>query len=671
MRKWRIKHYFLIAIFFIASYFASAQTNATLNSTLPTYKIGVLFPDPVSVRASDPTLNDMIVASEVAISMAAANISRNNIIPDVQLNFIRFYSNDSNVGQTAWTTVNMVEAGINAVIGDMVSSVTEAEAGITGVRHIPQCSCASASVDLSDKSAYPYFFRTVGDVVLYGRSLVDWVQHMGWNMFALIYTNDNVGQQAVLSAMVSRAQEYGIQAMTQIPLYDLNNVEASLERLVNSGARIVIFADSDTSDQLTVLKAAMSMGLLSEGWVWMLTNDMSPAIRDMVETQEELDAYDGLMFISGIWNLTGIPAYDSMVNEWRQQPVPGNFTTPSAWNTMGLSYNAPNAYACAELLALGLNKALNEYSGGRHAGLSDLAAGKFDSTNMIPAFYNLNYTGPAGAMEFFDTGNLKTGYFSLQYMLEGSVVTYATLMDGNFSFVNDTPIIYLGHSLKKPVDMVAKYALNPTLSSPAGITVATISAIGLVACLLMLILIISFRGLKAIMIASPFFCCVQLVGLMLTYISTLLYLDKPNIAKCIARQFTMTCGFVFVIGGIIAKSYRIYRIFQNVFTVRTSRLKSAYLIRIIVVFGVIALLPLIVWHIVYPVEVYDIMISAETYCWLCVYPHAPADWLHLNVAQLVVLIWGAVLVVLAALLAFKTRKVRGKWAETNQIAYVS
>lgn len=45
-----------------------------------------------------------------------------------------------------------------------------------------------------------------------------------------------------------------------------------------------------------------SMGLLSEGWVWMLTNDMSPAIRDTVKSQEELAAYDGLMFISGIWN---------------------------------------------------------------------------------------------------------------------------------------------------------------------------------------------------------------------------------------------------------------------------------------------------------------------------------------------------------------------------------
>lgn len=93
------------------------------------------------------------------------------------------------------------------------------------------------------------------------------------------------------------------------------------------------------------------------------------------------------------------------------------------------------------------------------------------------------------------------------------------------------------------------------------------------------------------------------------------------------------------------------------FTIRTSRLKSAYLIRIILVFGVIALLPLIIWHIVYPVQVYDIMINAEAYCWLCVYPRAPADWLHLNAAQLAVLIWGAVLIILAALLAFKVREI--------------
>lgn len=45
-------------------------------------------------------------------------------------------------------------------------------------------------------------------------------------------------------------------------------------------------------------------------------------------------------------------------------------------------------------------------------------------------------------------------------MLNGSVVTYATLMDGEFAFVNNTPIVYLGHSLEKPADMVAKYGMK-------------------------------------------------------------------------------------------------------------------------------------------------------------------------------------------------------------------
>lgn len=90
------------------------------------------------------------------------------------------------------------------------------------------------------------------------------------------------------------------------------------------------------------------MGLLSEGWVWMLTNDMSPAIRDTVDSPEELAEYDGLMFISGLWDckcnndvsnepcwwssrlmpfchiVSGISAYDDMQREWQSQSIPAN-----------------------------------------------------------------------------------------------------------------------------------------------------------------------------------------------------------------------------------------------------------------------------------------------------------------------------------------------------------
>ncbi|KAF7731952.1 Metabotropic GABA-B receptor subtype 3A [Apophysomyces ossiformis] len=639
----------------------------------PVYTIGVMFPDPKAVRANDPTLNNMIIASEVAIQMAAENIKAQNILPDVELNFTRYHSDEHNPGKSAWAAVNMVERGVDAVIGDMISSMTEASAAITGLWKIPQCSSASASLSLSDNSVYPYFFRTVGNVVLFGSSLVDWVSNMGWDTFALIYTNDNVGQQ-VLSAMLQKANSYSMNAMKQIPLYDLSEdkIEESLRELTSSGVRIVIFADSNTMDQIVVLKKAMSMGLLGQGWVWMLTNDMSPVIRDIAETPQDLIAYDGLMFISGLWELTGMPAYDSMLLEWKKQRVPDQFINPSQWNTTGLSYNAPNTYACTQLLARGLNKALDQYPGGRAQGLADLAARKFNSTDMTPTFFNLNYTGPAGIMDFAPTGDLRTGYFELQYMLNGSVVTYATLKEGVFEFTNDTNIIYLGHTTEKPADMVARTELNPSTKSAGGIIVLILSLIGLIMCLAMMILIIVFRRHKTVRAASPLFCCLQLLGLSLGYITLILYLNKPSFATCVARHFIMTAGFVLVISSIIAKNYRVYRIFQNVFTVRTSRLKSAYLLRIVGVSGLIALFPLIIWHGRYPASIEPVSVTMTSFCWQCTYPTATVgNWTNINAAELVVLVWSAILITLSAVLAWKTRRVGGQWSETNQITYVS
>ncbi|KAI8394060.1 periplasmic binding protein-like I [Radiomyces spectabilis] len=716
---------FLWTCFYLTIHAAPNNTNT--NDTRPVYTIGVLFPDPLSVRNHDPTLNNMIVSSETAIHMAKADVEAANLVPDVRLQIVRGESDENNPGRTSWATVEMVAMGVkyvislcywilaigcfpgnwwtwksmprlgqcfscrgrkcmfcdknltdhiiflpSAVIGDIISTMTEASAGINGIVYIPQCSPASASLSLSDKDSFPYFFRTVGNVVLFGSSLVDWVSNMGWDSFALIYTNDNVGQQ-VLYSMLEKAKLFNIDARTQIPLYDFSDskIEASLETLANSGSRIVVFADSNTSNQLVVLQKAMAMGLLSKGWSWILTNDMSPAIKAMVDTEEELRLYDGLMFISGLWDLSGIPAYDNLEARWKEQPIPEAYIHPENWNTSGLSYNAPNSYACFELLVRGLDKALNEYPGGREKGLIDMANRQFNSTHMTPTFYNMNYTGPAGYMHFDEAGDLKAGYFTLQYMLNGSVVTYATLKNGSFEFTPNVTILYPGGTDQRPDDIVAKYALNPRAKYAAGSVILAICIIGLVCCAIMAVLILLFRDHKYIMAASPVFCCLQLLGLALGYVAVGLYIDRPTAAKCIARQISMTLGFILVIGSIIAKNYRIYRIFQNVFTVRTSRLKSAYLMRMVAIFSFIGLCPLIVWHAIYEIKVEDVLVSPSTYCWLCVYPGADADWGTLNAAEVVVIAWGALLIICSAILAWKTRKVSGKWSETNQIAYVS
>ena len=48
-------------------------------------------------------------------------------------------------------------------------------------------------------------------------------------------------------------------------------------------------------------------------------------------------------------------------------------------------------------------------------------------------------------------------------MVDGQVITYATLKDGHFEFMdNATDIVYLGHTTTKPADVVAKYGKYQT-----------------------------------------------------------------------------------------------------------------------------------------------------------------------------------------------------------------
>lgn len=75
--------------------------------------------------------------------------------------------------------------------------------------------------------------------------------------------------------------------------------------------------------------------------------------------------------------------------------------------------------------------------------------------------------------------------------------------------------------------------------------------------------------------------------------------------------------------------------------------------RILIIFGAVAYIPLIVWESMYHYEVKDTMVTADTYCWLCFYPDTRPEWRRLNPTEIFVLSWGVLLIIIAALLAFK------------------
>ncbi|KAI8971063.1 periplasmic binding protein-like I [Pilobolus umbonatus] len=639
--------------------------NVTIPNGKPVYTVGIMFPDINDVKLTDPGLVNVIVTNELAIKLAAESIERDNILPDVQLKFLRYYSLKGNNGVTSWNTVNMINDNVNAVIGDIVGDMTESSAALTSYMKIPQCSSVSTSFQLSNKDIYPYFFRTTGNIILFSQALVDWVKYMGWPTFALLYSNDNVGQQ-VLSTVIDRAKKNEIEAIEKIPLYDTSEemIKDALYQLEKRGCRLIVLTEANTSKQLLILQHAMQMGLLSKGWVWIVANDITPLLYKIAPTPDELVLYNGLMFMSGLWDLTGQPAFDAFHREWNKQEIPEEFVNPSKWKLAGLSYKATSAYSCAELFALGLNKALDNYPGGRKSGLAALSAGRFDSTTMTPTHYNMQYEGPSG--------DLISSYFQVAYISNGEAISYATIKLDEFIMDPDMEIVYLGNIKYQPPSMVIQNVRNPSISNPQGVLVMTICAISLSLCAMMGILIYFFRDLKPIMVASPIFCYFQLVGLSLTYVYILLFLEKPSVLKCITRQISLTIGFSLVIGSIIAKNYRIYRVFQNVFTLHASRLKSSFLLQIVGFFGFITILPLIVWYAIYPMEVITIPIDVSSYCWVCAYPTAKAGYKnYITASELSVGILGGILIIIAALLGWKTKHINKKWSETTQIAYVT
>lgn len=78
--------------------------------------------------------------------------------------------------------------------------------------------------------------------------------------------------------------------------------------------------------------------------------------------------------------------------------------------------------------------------------------------------------------------------------------------------------------------------------------------------------------------------------------------------------------------------------------------------RIVAVFGIIIYIPFIVWHSIHPVAIIQVMVDPNNFCWLCVYPGADGDWGHVNASQITVLILCAILMLVAAVLAFRVRQ---------------
>ena len=252
--------------------------------------------------------------------------------------------------------------------------------------------------------------------------------------------------------------------------------------------------------------------------------------------------------------------------------------------------------------------------------------------------------------------------FILYNFQNGRVVSIGTSYSGVFNITS--PPMYFDGTYNTPSDSAPLRVLNPTFTSSIGMVIISIAGLSIVFSLLTMGIVIVYRDSQVIKASSPLFCCLELCGFILLYFSVIMGLDIPNNFECIARPFTMNVGFVLVVSNIVAKNFRVYRIFHNIYVTKRV-IRDSHLLKIVGSILAVNLIIMAVWFIKTPPTLQQNIMEDFTTYWDCNSQAGKSAPFFITL-----FIYNVALLLLATYLAYRNRNVAANYNECRQIAFV-
>ncbi|KAI8376578.1 uncharacterized protein BYT42DRAFT_605670 [Radiomyces spectabilis] len=621
-------------------------------------KIGVLLP---FSQKDDNFTAEIVWGGSSAIRLAVNQINQNNLISGAYISLIQKDSfptgiaHQSAVTDAVYASVTLLQQGVIGVIGDVSSSWTSLSALMTSTLEIPQCSFTASAVAFSDKTQYKYFFRTVPTEVIVADVMFAFAANQGWGKVAIVYTDDALGQQFYQRAII-QANLKNLHVIHYQPFPDAgtpNDMDQLLYNVTTTGARIIVVAVTGDSQNALMIHAAQS-GYLSDTYVWLLMGDGSQLPKAVQTYNDDIvmnnkngsilsfnSTFTGVFAFDNWLFLYDYPPFEAFLDDWsRLSPVAYPFA-----GRRNISTNEGLAYSCMMVMAQGFRNTIS-HIGNYTYGLEQLATGGLGDSLTPPAF-NVGYVGPEGPMTYDSNGDLTAGNYIVYNFQHGIRQTIGTSMAGRLNLTG-TPMYHDGTS-KPPLDFPPSLSLNPDFSSPIAHVILAVSALGVLFSLGMFILVLIFRKHEVFKAASPLFCCLELVGFILTYLSVTLLIGNPTTVTCILTPLAFNLGFLLVLSNLIAKNYRIYRIFNNVYITRTVITDSQLIRTVSLVVGVDMVILAIGMIISTPAPL-KVDVSFSNHYWTCQTRQGP------RLAFMILLsIYAAGLLLFATFLAYKTR----------------
>ncbi|KAJ3094412.1 hypothetical protein HDU96_001689, partial [Phlyctochytrium bullatum] len=551
-----------------------------------------------------------------------------------------------------------------AFIGEYYSGVTIPMALATGSFRILQCSGTATTPELSDKTNYPYFFRTVPSDTNQGIALVEIVKYYGWKKVALITVNSNYGF-GIASSFLKAASASNITLLrneafnartneTEIPDFKLQ-----VQSIKQSDARIIIVIGYEI-ETVYLLREARAQGLVGPNYVWIGTD----GVKTMYSLLHDAGRRKG-------WNDTDRQNIEGML-----YVAPNERVGPSKeWEAVDERYKAenngelpkPNSYFCRDCLlgyALGLKNLLS-------SGVSLQQIMNRNVTIRATDFAGQSFNGSSGLLVFDQNGDRLPNYVVSNVRNGGLIDALSIIPNSNLSKPIEqlTPVVFPSGSSVAPADGIVFTREAIDFGSGIGIAVLGVYFLGILATLVACVVLIVNRGTAPVKQLSMPFLLVKGAGVALFYLSVVGWLGKvEETGLCLVQQWVGWVGFSLVMQGILPKCWRVFRIFENKRMNSVKYLRDPFLLTVSCIITLINVAILGSWTIIDKLAPYQMQeVTTGTLHYEC----RSSSYAVQNTFNIILMAYNGCLLLTSIGLAWACRNVHSAYRETNYILYAA
>ncbi|KAA0708990.1 G-protein coupled receptor family C group 6 member A [Triplophysa tibetana] len=506
---------------------------------------------------------------------------------------------------------------MKAVLGERYSELSIAVAKLLSLYMFPQISGTSSSPVLSDKLLYPSFMRVVPSDVYQAKALAKLMEHFSWSWVGVVYGDDDYGRAAHQSLRNETREKVCLDFEEVVPQY-LNHVDIDwyIKNAVNtikaSSAKVVVLILKD--ELVAKIFKEMIQANMSRIWI---ASDAWSTYGPLTKMQDinKVGEIFGFSFIMG-----NIPGFEEYLKTPRPSPGAKNDFIEEYKE---LRRNCSISPLNCGVGSLRSESGGLRYSSRPQKLLkcNDTACPgdiNFPPWQLVENIRSVNFTLDGISHSFDKNGDFMDGYDLLRWTKSNDsriidVVGKFLLKKGEVELWSEYQEITLPPSKcsescppgtsKDLVNTVKSCCYNCT-ECPEGtytnksdedschdcpkdqwstkkqtkcevfqytylfwsdvypIVLLVAAAIGIAVVLTSFIIFYVHRETAIIKMADMKMSSFMLLGLMVSFVSVIMFIDRPNDHLCRAQQAVYGIGFTLCVSSILVKAFRTFLAFM-------------------------------------------------------------------------------------------------------------